>query len=121
MNTQLLQIDLIDESVDMTVAGMRDYIGSVRIPLRKLMITGSIADTFAVVDENRRKTGELNVKITMHSVDDLSGMTIEESMRLKRATQTEKETINKIVSLFAQSSPDGLDLVLDMLFTLDNT
>lgn len=70
----------------MTVAGMRDYIGSVRIPLRKLMTTGSIAETFAVVDENRRKTGELNVKITMHSVNDFNGMTLEQSMGLKRAT-----------------------------------
>jgi hypothetical protein len=41
------------------------------------MTTGSIAETFAVVDENRRKTGELNVKITMHSVNDFNGMTLE--------------------------------------------
>jgi hypothetical protein len=40
MKTQLLQIDLIDESVDMTISGSRDYIGSVRIPLREVLEKG---------------------------------------------------------------------------------
>lgn len=33
MRSGVLQIDLIDESVDMTVSGKRDYIGSAMIPL----------------------------------------------------------------------------------------
>ena len=51
MKSQVLTIDLIDESVDMTVSEMRDYIGSVRIPLREVIIKGSISGTFAVIDE----------------------------------------------------------------------
>jgi hypothetical protein len=73
MKSQVLTIDLIDESVDMTVSGMRDYIGSVRIPLREVIIKGAISGTFAVIDEQRRQTGDLTVKIVMkdaHSFED---------------------------------------------------
>jgi hypothetical protein len=69
MKSQVLTIDLIDESVDMTVSGMRDYIGSVRIPLREVIIKGSISGTFAVIDEQRRQTGDLTVKIVMKDAD----------------------------------------------------
>lgn len=65
MKSQVLTIDLIDESVDMTVSGMRDYIGSVRIPLREVIIKGVISGTFALIDEQRRQTGDLTVKIVM--------------------------------------------------------
>jgi len=61
MKTQVLQIDLIDESVDVTQTGQRDYIGSVRIPLREIVIKGEIKGTFAVTDENRRQCGEMVV------------------------------------------------------------
>lgn len=37
----------------MTLSGVRDYIGSVRIPLREVMIKGSVEGRFAVMDENR--------------------------------------------------------------------
>jgi hypothetical protein len=63
MKTQCLQIDLIDESVDMTEPGMRDYIGSVRIPLREVVTKTVCAGDFAVMDENRRQTGDLRLKI----------------------------------------------------------
>ena len=66
MRTQLLQIDLIDESVDMTAPGMRDYIGSVRIPLREVLEKGSIMGTFQVIDENSTNCGTLQVKIVLH-------------------------------------------------------
>ena len=69
MKSQVLTIDLIDESVDMTVSGMRDYIGSVRIPLREVIIKGTISGTFAVIDEQRRQTGDLTVKIVMKDAD----------------------------------------------------
>ena len=69
MKNQVLTIDLIDESVDMTVSGMRDYIGSVRIPLREVLVKGAISGTFAVIDEQRRQTGDLTVKIVMQDAD----------------------------------------------------
>ena len=45
---------MIDESVDMTQAGMRDYIGSVKIPLSEVVTKGVVAGTYAVIDENRK-------------------------------------------------------------------
>lgn len=57
MKTQVLVIDLIDEAVDLTQTGMRDYIGSVRIPLKEVIIKGVISGTFTVIDENRRQCG----------------------------------------------------------------
>ena len=63
MKNNVLQIDLIDESVDMTMPSNRDYIGSVRIPLREAVTKGSISGTFALMDENRTQTGDLEVRI----------------------------------------------------------
>ena len=37
MKSQILQIHLIDESVDMTRPGSRDYIGTARIPLHEVI------------------------------------------------------------------------------------
>lgn len=47
----------------MTEPGMRDYIGSVRIPLREIVTKTVCAGDFAVMDENRRQTGDLRLKI----------------------------------------------------------
>jgi len=52
MKTQILKIDLIDESVDITQPNAKDYIGSVRVPLRELMINEEFADNFPIKDEN---------------------------------------------------------------------
>ena len=80
MKSQVLTIDLIDESVDMTVSGMRDYIGSVRIPLREVIIKGAISGTFAVIDEQRRQTGDLTVKIVMKDADSFEDQIIGANM-----------------------------------------
>jgi hypothetical protein len=61
----VLVIDLIDESVDMTMKGQRDYIGSVRIPLREVVIKGAIKGQFTIIDENRKQCGELLVQVSM--------------------------------------------------------
>ena len=37
MSANVLKIDFIDESVDITEQGNRDYIGSARVPLRDLL------------------------------------------------------------------------------------
>jgi hypothetical protein len=53
MKNNVLQIDVIDESVDMTMPENRDYIGSVRIPLKEAVTKGLVHGTFALMDENR--------------------------------------------------------------------
>ena len=80
MKTQVLTIDLIDESVDMTVSGMRDYIGSVRIPLREVLVKGNISGTFAVIDEQRRQTGDLIVKVVMRDADSIEDQLVDRNL-----------------------------------------
>jgi len=63
MRTQVLKIDLIDESVDLAQAGAKDYIGSVRIPLREVMLNEEVADNFPVRDENGVEVGRMEVKL----------------------------------------------------------
>lgn len=70
----------------MTVSGMRDYIGSVRIPLREVIIKGSISGTFAVIDEQRRQTGDLTVKIVMKDADSFE----EQNVGANMITQSSK-------------------------------
>lgn len=40
MKTQVLQIDLIDESVDLARPDAKDFIGRVRIPLHLIFVGG---------------------------------------------------------------------------------
>lgn len=42
METQVLTIDLIDDAVDISKTAARDYIGSVRIPLREAFVKGRV-------------------------------------------------------------------------------
>ena len=66
IKTQVLKIDLIDESVDLA-NGASDYIGSVRIPLKALNVTSNLleelTDAFPVRDANGVETGRLEVKV----------------------------------------------------------
>ena len=66
MRSQVLKIDLIDESVDIMRGGVeaRDYIGSVRVPLKDLIQSQELADNFPVRDEKGVETGRMEVKIT---------------------------------------------------------
>jgi hypothetical protein len=66
VKSQVLKIDLIDESVDLA-HGASDYIGSVRIPLKALNITSNLieelVDAFPVRDASGAETGRLEVKV----------------------------------------------------------
>jgi len=53
MKNTVRQIDVIDESVDMTVLENSEYLGSVRIPLKVAVTKGLVHGTFALMDENR--------------------------------------------------------------------
>ena len=56
-----MTIDLIDDAVDISKTAARDYIGSVRIPLREAFVKGRVEGTFPVIDENRGSNGELTI------------------------------------------------------------
>jgi hypothetical protein len=52
----------------MTITNMRDYIGSVRIALQSVIVKSNIVTVSAVLDENRKKCGDLKVSISYYDV-----------------------------------------------------
>lgn len=63
MKTQILSIDLIDESIDIMRPEAKDFIGRVRIPMKD-MLTSDVADCFPVRDENGAEAGHMEVRVT---------------------------------------------------------
>ena len=119
MKTQCLQVDLIDESVDMTEPGMRDYIGSVRIPLREVVTKTVVAGDFAVMDENRRQTGDLRLKIQMYDAQSYDASLLQD--QIGQTAKIAMEVNKRIVKHLCVSGFTDLDLVLDCLFIKDMT
>jgi hypothetical protein len=125
MRTQVLKIDLIDESVDLKEGNgdPKDYIGSVRIPLNQFNVTGietqEIADNFPVRDSNGNETGRMEVKV---SCRDVSGIMDGHDDTMLGAGDTfimskfaEKEVISKIAERFAGTLMESIDMIFDML------
>lgn len=50
LDKHVLSIDFIDEGVDISKVGSKDYIGSVRIPLREASNKGSLEGSYPVMD-----------------------------------------------------------------------
>ena len=96
-------IDLIDESVDMTILGQRDYIGSARIPLREVLLKGSITGDFNVYDENRRMTGQLSVAVEMSDSGLALDGAMQNSMRVTHSQAQQKDVIKCIAQSIARS------------------
>jgi hypothetical protein len=119
VKSQVLKIDLIDESVDLA-NGASDYIGSVRIPLKGLNVTSTmveeINDAFPVRDENGAETGRLEVKFSCRDYQGLSsdmlGTGGDTFIMNKFA---EREIIGKIAEKFAFSEMQSIDMIFDML------
>lgn len=121
MKTQNLQIHLIDESVDMTQKNTRDYIGTVRIPLRDVILKKSINATFQVLDENRKVCGELSVKIVMHDAPTGSQLAaLTDSQQFSQSTRITFDVLARICQFMANSQFD-LEMYLDMLVAKDLT
>ena len=114
MRSQVLKIDLIDESVDIMRGGVeaRDYIGSVRVPLKDLIQSQELADNFPVRDEKGVETGRMEVKITCRDSQGLEGVTGDAFIVSKFA---EREIIGKIADKFADNIMESIDLIFDML------
>lgn len=66
MKKEFFKIDFIDESVEMTQQGARDYIGSARIPLKELLARGELAGEVEIRDEHAGITGRVNVRLALH-------------------------------------------------------
>lgn len=65
MNSSILKIDFIDDSVEMAAQGARDYIGSARIPLKNLMGQGQMEGDVEIRDEHSGITGKVRVRMTI--------------------------------------------------------
>ena len=62
MRRQVLKIDFVDEAVDFTQK-LRDFIGSVRIPLAQVLDKGNFTGKVPVIDEMNRQSGEVLISI----------------------------------------------------------
>lgn len=89
----------------MTQPNAKDYIGSVRIPLREVMLNEELSDNFPIYDDNRVETGRVEIKLTCKDFTpypyelnegDLTG-------QMKMSKYAEREIIRKIAMKFAES------------------
>jgi hypothetical protein len=120
MKTQVLKIDLIDESVEMR-EGQSDYIGSVRIPLRELIMHDEIADNFPIVDDKGHENGRMEVKLNCKDFDmnylgasdlnnaDGTGFTISKFI--------ERDILTRIADKLATIPYEDMDLLFDFFLT----
>ena len=70
MKNTVFRIDFIDESVDMTPqAGVRDYIGSARVPLKDLMRVKEFEMEVPIKDEHEVATGSIQVRMALHDAE----------------------------------------------------
>ena len=128
MNSSVLKIDFIDESVEMEFAGARDYIGSARIPLKNLMSQGSLEGDVEIRDEHSGITGKVGVRMTIQDAKRQAEMAMYgDASNVMQHRRMHQDTILKIAEGFS-NGPDGgggafeeIDMYFDMLFMKDNT
>lgn len=123
MKTSFLKIDFIDESIEMTDEGARDYIGSARIPLQHILARGRFNEDVKIVDEHNVPTGRVSVSITMHDAVKHAELAYYEgsSGNIMQHKRLVDDTVRKIAMNFAQGDFEEVDMYLDMLFMKDNT
>ena len=122
MKTQVLKIDLIDESVDISAqgGGQKDYIGSVRIALKELMIQEEFADNLPVRDEMGVESGRMEVRVSCKDhvqYPYATGKNGADTFSISKFA--EKEIIDQIALKFAHSPLEDIDLLFDMLLEGD--
>ena len=62
----------MDDAVDLTNAGARDYIGKAKIPLNSLSETASIHGEFAIFDEKGLEGGKVRVLISLFNKENFN-------------------------------------------------
>jgi hypothetical protein len=118
METQQLVINLIDESVDITVPGARDFIGSVRISLLEVLRKQALASSFPVIDEANTQCGELRVRISISEGQTYQGGQV---ASIASSSKIQSEVLRKIATQFSDGEFGDLDMVFDLLFFKDNS
>ena len=120
-----MKIDLIDESVDLSAnPNAKDYIGTVRIPLRDLITSTApeveIADCFPVRDEAGLEKGRMEVKISYKDYSPYNAALVDgrtggggDSFIISKFA--ERDIIGKIAEKFAGTLMESIDMIFDML------
>ena len=113
MKTQVLRIELIDESVDLSRAETKDYIGSVRIWLKELLSSPEIGDDYPVRDEAGQEAGHMRVRLSIRDVVPLAAVDEKDPLALSR--YAERDILGKIAERFADTLIESVDMIFDML------
>lgn len=114
MKTQILSIDLIDESIDIMRPEAKDFIGRVRIPMKDLL-SNDMADCFPVRDENGGEAGHMEVRITCKDMDLYGGAELKATDTFIMNKFAERDIIQKIALKFADSLLESIEMIFDML------
>jgi len=119
MRSQVLQIDVIDEAVDIIRAS--DFVGRVRIPLAAISLQGTsseLSDCFPLKDEAGQETGRMEVKIIVKEAQNYTDTRKGDQFVVSKFT--EREVVTKIAAKFAESLMESIDLIFDMLIEPGN-
>lgn len=126
MSANVLKIDFIDESVDITQQGNRDYIGSARVQLKDLLQLPNerrkLEGEYKILDEHSRETGRVKIRLQIHAKTEYAyDNAFAGSSRIVNSKSIEKEVVLKIVNKLAEAEFDDLNILLDMLFLRDRS
>ena len=124
MRNTPFRIDFIDESVEMTQEGARDYIGSARIPLRDLLASGELIANVPIKDEHGMETGAVTVRMAIHDAQKHAQMSLEGSLSggVMQHKRMQADIVARIARFFAERHEfEEFDMYLNMLFMKDST
>jgi len=124
MKNTFFKIDFIDESVEMTQDGARDYIGSARIPLQNLLSRGELVGDVEIRDEHAGITGRVMIRLTIHDARKRAEMSLaSDSMGggIMQHKRIHIDVISRIARFFATGEFEDIDMYFDMLFMKDST
>lgn len=106
----------MDDSSDVTLKNVRDYIGSARVPLVEVLHNKNLAQTFQIRDENNSEQGRVTVSIRIQNQAEYEHHLRDNHLSITEARKTQQDVIEKIVCKLAESNFDDLDLLLNILF-----
>ena len=122
MKQTVFKIDFIDESVEMTQTGSRDYIGSARIPLQNLLSKKELNGMVEIRDEHGAITGSVMVRMILHDAKEQAETAMYgDPIGVMQYKRIHMDVINKIAKSFSNGDFEEIDMYLDMLFMKDNT
>lgn len=106
----------MDDSSDVTLKNVRDYIGSAQVHLGDVLRSKNLSETFQIRDENNSEQGRVTISIRIQNPAELEHNLRDSHLSITEARKTQQDVIEKIVGKLAESNFDDLDLLLNILF-----